>query len=148
MFHKMTTNLSAVALLCVCSFAIIVVASSSVTPTTNVLGQSGKIMFCPTGECSAERMEIECDFVRELDISGSKVAQHFMENLASSSFTASPLAVVSMGSPAVDVDKVSFSSTFSVGSQTATFLVDTYYFNVRLISLPISLPDLRGIYFH
>ena len=103
------------------------------SPCINVQGQSGKFTVCPQGDCETQSLQVEVDFIREIDVSGKKVSQHFKENLASSTFTVLPATVVAMGSPSVDAAKASFSATIGVrtGGSTvdATLGLDTYFFN-------------------
>jgi hypothetical protein len=116
-----------------CFFLALFVCGSSAAPTFTKQGQSGKLTFCPTGDCVDKAIGFQVDYIREL-ANGKKVSQHFKEQMASSTWSASSTSDVSLGSPNVTASKYSFNVAISVGSpqsaQTANLIVDTFYFTV------------------
>lgn len=64
----------------------------------------------PTCDYADTAIEVNTDYLRELDGSMKKVPQHFKENLASTQFMPGSSTTVTMGSPAVQASAYDFSS--------------------------------------
>ena len=71
---------------------------------SQLVGKSGKIILYP--ECNSHSyLELNIDYVRELDQNNKKIAKHFKENIASTDFTITPLVHEMVGSPPVNTTK-------------------------------------------
>jgi hypothetical protein len=98
-------------------------------------GKSGKFEVCPNGDCADKSMTLQVDFIRELDVNGKKVPQHFKENMASTTFTVGDTESLMMGEPSVNATKFPFSSLIQLkggkgGAATdAVLRLDTYTFS-------------------
>ena len=71
---------------------------------SQLVGKSGKIILYP--ECNPHSyLELNIDYVRELDQHNKKIAKHFKENIASTDFTITPLVHEMLGNPPVNTTK-------------------------------------------
>jgi hypothetical protein len=99
-----------------------------------VLGSSGKIRMSPSCDYADQSIEVNTDYLRELDGNMKKVPQHFKENLASTRFMPGSSSTVTMGSPAVQASAYDFSSYIvkksnkNPSASSPKLTVKTYFF--------------------
>lgn len=95
------------------------------------IGHSGKIQIYPN--CNMDSyIEINIDYVRELDVNNKKIPKHFKENIASTNYMYSPITYDMLGLPQVNTSHYNLTSCLIKNKKNnicnGELLMEIYFF--------------------